>query len=179
MTVEQWIKKEWKVLESISKKILHDRWREGISEYYIFLQKKNIIPPSEKFTYYYMMNLRKSNSAINYIPKALNGVDLDYFELSDEGRTELKVHMMMDLNDEVAVDFLMNNENNERWLKIYNIVYRGGMELDLFEKIIFEYVFLKGMSIREIVSITGNSQDYIYKTRRALIDRIKEELNKK
>lgn len=70
----------------------------------------------------------------------------------------------------------MNNENNERWLKIYELVYRKGLEMNLFERILFQYIFLDGLSIRDIVKITGNSQDYIYKQRKKLIEKIRDKI---
>ena len=174
--INEWIQKEWKVLEAISKRVLFNRWREGISEYYLYLMNKNFIPANpERHFYYYMTNLSKPNSAINYVPKTLKTSDIE-FDISDNGKETLKSDMMLDLNDEVAVDFLLNNENNERWLKIYDLVYRRGLKLDLFEKILFQYIFLDGMSIRDIVKITGNSQDYIYKQRRLLIEKIKSKI---
>jgi hypothetical protein len=174
--INKWINDNWKLLEITSKKVLHNRWREGISEYYLYLIKRGSIPPNpERHFYYFMVNLNKSSSAINYTPKTLKGGDLDY-EFGDDNYSERKGDMMLDLDDEVAVDFLLNNENNERWLKIYDLVFRGGLEMDLFERILFQYIFLDGLSIRDIVKITGNSQDYIYKQRRALIERIKEKI---
>jgi hypothetical protein len=174
--INKWINENIKTLESISKKVLFDRWREGLSEYYFYLERKGTIPTNpEKHFYYFMTNLKKGNSAINYTPKTLksNGSD---FDVSDYSHTERKLDMMLDLDDEVAVDFLLNNENNERWLKIYDLVFRGGLEMDLFERILFQYIFLEGLSIRDIVKITGNSQDYIYKQRRALIEKIKNKI---
>lgn len=171
VNLSKWIKENWIMLERVSKLVLGERWREGVSEFYIYLEKTNK-KPGERFTYYFMMNLRRRNSAINYKPITFGEGEMPDIHVSPENAIDL----MIDLDDEVAVDFLLNNENNERWLKIYNIVYRGGIELDLFEKILFEYIFLKGMSIRDIVKITGNSQDYIYKQRRKLIEKIKMEI---
>ena len=174
--VDKWINDNIKKLESISKGVLFDRWREGVSEYYLYLVRRGSIPKNpQKHFYYFMTNLSRGNSSINYTPKTLKGSDLDY-DLGDDGRYESKIDMMIDLNDEVAVDFLLNNENNERWLKIYDLVYRKGLDLDIFEKILFQYIFLDGMSIRDIVKITGNSQDYIYKQRKKLIEKIKNKI---
>ena len=174
--INKWINENIKTLESISKRVLFNRWREGLSEYYFYLDRRGDIPKNpERHFYYFMTNLKKGNSAINYTPKTLKGDDLDY-EINDDGYSERKNEMMIDLDDEVAVDFLLNNENNERWLKIYDLVYRKGLDLDLFEKILFEYIFIDGMSIRDIVKITGNSQDYIYKQRKKLIEKIKNKI---
>jgi hypothetical protein len=174
--IDKWIKDEWKVLEITGKRVLRERWREGISEYYLYLVKRGDIPSNpHRHFYYFMVNLSKTSSAINYTPKTLKGSDLEW-DLGDGGMSAMKLDMMIDLEDEVAVDFLMNNDNNERWLKIYDIVFRGGLEMDFFEKILFQYIFLEGMSIRDIVKITGNSQDYIYKQRKSLIKKIKEKI---
>jgi hypothetical protein len=169
-----WIKKNFNILKRISKNILKERWMEGISEYYIWsIENDGVL--NERHFYYFMWNLKRGNSKINYIPSGFKGHDGDIEDFGDRRDLD-KVDLMMDLGDEVAVDFLLNNENNERWLKIYEVVYKGGLDMNFFEKILFEYIFLEGLSIRDIVKITGNSQDYIYKQRKRLIERIKSKL---
>lgn len=169
--INKWIEINWKDIERISRRILMSRWREGISEYYTNMERSGKEPTLKHF-YYFIKNLEKPNSAINYTPVGFRSGKIPVVSVDDWKATDMRI----DLGNEEAVDFLTNNSQNEKWLKIYNLIYRGGLKLNLFEKILFDYVFIQALSIREIVKITGNSQDYIYKQRRALIEKIKNEI---
>lgn len=171
--VNQYINDNYELIETIAKRVLKARFREGISSYYLHIYDKNKVPPNPPVhIYYYMKNLEKPNSEINYTPVTFKlGVD-DAPEIAVEEGWK-KVEMMIDLDDEMLVDFLMNNTNNDKWLKIYEVMYSKKVELDMFENILFDYIFVKGWSIRKISAITGNGPSYTYQLRRRLIDKIK------
>jgi hypothetical protein len=175
MTVNEWFTENWDMIQRVAKDILGDRFREGISEYYITMIEKNKVPQSKFHTYWFMRNLKLPNSKINYIPSVLKNSAPDDFDIPDID-IDTKIDLMIDLNDEIIVDFLINNYNNEKWLKIYNAIYGRKINLDFFEEILFEYVFIDGLSISKIREITGCSQSFIYKMRKELIEKIKKEL---
>lgn len=174
MKINTWFDKNYDSIENMAKILLKERFREGISEYYIHLVEKNKVPTSKYHAYWYMKNLTQKNSKLNYQPIVLRG-DLEGIEIGDSSE-ELKNDLRMDLKDERLVDFMINNDNNERWMKIYDIIYTKGIKMNLFEEILFEYVFIEGLSIAKIREITGNSQSFIYKMRKELIEKIKKEL---
>jgi hypothetical protein len=175
MTLNDWFQKNYSIIERTAKDLLYERYGEGVSEYYIHLINKDQIPISRFHTYWFMKNLKLPNSKINYIPTVLRNAAPDDFDTPDTTDYS-KIDLMIDLNDEIIVDFLINNYNNERWLKIYNSIYGNKIQLNLFEQILFEYVFINGYSISKIKEITGNSQSFIYKMRKELIEKIKREL---
>jgi len=171
--VNDYIKDNWNIIETISKKVLKERFREGISAYYIHLHKKNIMPSKPAVhVYYFMKNLQRPNSEINYTPVTLKCSD-DGLEIVDSSNDYKKIEMMIDLNDEALVDFLVNNHNSDKWIKIYEVVYSKKIELDMFENILFDYVLIKGWSIRKISEVTGNGRSYTYQLRKKLLDKLK------
>jgi hypothetical protein len=175
--VDEWITYNFETVQVISKKVLGARFGEGISEYYIYLTKRGSVPEYvEKHIYYFMMNLKRSNSAINYKSLTFQNSIPENFDVPDSGDELKKWDYLIDLGDEELVDFLVNNHNNDKWIKIWEVFYRNKVKFNLFEKIMFDYVFIKGFSIRKIQQITGNSQDFVYKMRKSLIQKIKEEI---
>lgn len=173
--VNKYIESNWGLIESIAKRVLKGRFREGISSYYMHMVKKNKLPKNAAtHIYYYMLNLDKSRSDINYIPVMFRGGDIDNVKIGyDEW---VKVDMMMDLNDAKLVDFLINNANNEKWIKIYEVLFSEKIKLNMFENILFDYIFNKGLSIRKIAKLTGNGDSYTYDLRKKLINKIREAL---
>lgn len=171
--VNKWIEENWSLIESIAKRVLKGRFREGISSYYIHLHEKNKIPPNPPVhIYYFMKNLDKGNSEINYIPVTFRGEDAQILNVVVSEWN--KIEMMIDLDDEMLVDFLHNNTNNEKWIKIYEVMFSNKIELDMFETILFDYIFNKGWSIRKISEVTGNGPSYTYQLRKKLILKIRE-----
>jgi hypothetical protein len=174
--IDTWFKENYKSIERVAKDLLGDRFGEGISEYYIYLIDKDVVPTTKYYTYWFMKTLTKSNSKINYQPVGFRLINNEYVvERSDSDdikRSDLK----LDLGDDTLVDFMMNNPNNDKWLRIYELIYSKKIKMDLFEEILFEYVFIDGLSIRKIVKITGNSKTSIYQMRKELIKKIKEKL---
>lgn len=175
MTVNEWFTNNYKLIERVAKDILGDRFGEGISEYYIYLVDNDTVPTSKYYTYWFMKNLKLPNSKINYVPMVLRNAVPEDFDIPDATNYS-KIDLMIDLDDEIIVDFLINNYNNEKWLRIYNAIYGRKVQLNLFEEILFEYVFIQGLSIAKIREITGNSQSFIYKMRKELIEKIKKEI---
>jgi hypothetical protein len=173
MSSNDYFIKNYNQIEYTAKLILRERWREGISEYYIYIVEGNKTP-SRSGLYYYLININKKRGKLNFV----KGQDKTDFNIEVEdlniSYSDDKTEMMMDLNDENIVDFLLNNPNNSKWLKIYEIVYEKKIELNLFEGIIFDYIFIDGFSIKEISAITGNSKSWTQQYRKSLIDKIKK-----
>jgi len=170
--LNEWFTQNYKLIEAQARQVLRDRYAEGISLYYEYLYTTNKIPEDlKKNCYNHFKNYAKPNSPLNYIPVTLKG-NLDDLESPVES-PELEWDLQLDLKNEEAIDFLLNNKNNEKWMKIYETVYRKHIDLNLFENILFDYVFIQGLSIREISVITGSSTSFIYKIRKELINKIK------
>lgn len=171
-------------MREISKRVLKERWREGISSYYLYLYEKGEMPSNlYSHFYYFVVNLAKPSSEINYIPKVLrkNTEDEEFYEktmatIVDQDNLEEQLILKIDLNDAVLEDFLVNNHNNQKWIRLYEIFYQKKLKLDLFEEVIFDYIFIQGLSIRQIAKLTNNSPSWIYRYRKSLIDKIKIEL---
>ena len=160
------------MIESISKMVLGDRFREGISSYYIHLHKKKLIPDDvNSHVYWFMYNLRKPQSELNYTPIVMRGdfIDDHYFGHNPEK----ELIMNIDIKDPILIDFLLNNKNTDLWIRIYDVVYNKKIDLNMFENIIFDYTFNKGMSVKDIAKITGNSYSWVYSFRRDVIKKIK------
>lgn len=178
-------------MEQMAKRVLKTRWREGVSAYYIYLYDRQMVPANFHTNYYYfLVNLSKPQSEINYTPVVLRtsydaeteGPNLREYNsykehIADPDNLEAKLVLAIDLDDEVLIDFLLNNQNNERWIKLYQIFYEKKIELDLFEEIIFDYIFKQGLSIRQIAKLTNNSASWIYRYRKSLLDKIRIVLN--
>jgi phage antirepressor YoqD-like protein len=124
-----------------------------------------------------MENLSKSSSEINYIPVTLKNGDLENINIAYDEETK-RVEMMIDLGDEKLVDFLLNNTNNIKWIKIWEVMYVNKIEMDMFETILFDYIFNKGYTIRKISAITGNGISYTYELRKKLLDKIRAAVSK-
>lgn len=166
---------DYREIEAMAKRLAVGQWREAISELYITIHKKGI-KPDKKWIYWFFKNITKVNSPLNYKPIAFRGDEINE-DLGGTWEQFNEVDIEIDTGSKEIVDFLINHENKDKWIKIWNIVYKKDIKLDLFEKILFEYIFIQGLSIRDIVKITGNSQNYIYEQRRALISKIKKEIN--
>lgn len=174
-------------MEQMSKRVLKSRWREGISSYYLHLYDKGVLPKNIGTNFYYfLLNLNKPSSQINYTPIVLrNSYDdmisdcgLCYKDiLPSDDNLEESLTLKIDLEDDTLIDFLINNKNNEKWIKIYSIFHQKKIELDLFEEVIFDYVFKQGLSIRKIAELTNNSTQWVYMYRKSLIDKIKKMIN--
>jgi hypothetical protein len=173
----------WSKMEEMSKRILKDRWREGISSYYIHLSDRNKIPQNIFVNFYYfLVNLSKPQSEINYTPVTLRKSIYDdgiVSELYGSIKVDVETEMMLkiDLGDDTLIDFLLNNHNNDKWIKLYKIFYEKKIELDLFEEVVFDYIFKQGLSIRQIAKMTDNHPSWIYRYRKSLLDKIKAALN--
>lgn len=177
--IDIWINENYKQLEKLAKKYLNSRFGEAISAYYIYLIKKDAIPENpHRHFYYFIQNLLKSRSEINHIPIQLkSNIEIENIEISDSSLEEKRIELIIDLSDdEQIIDFLMNNPNNEKWLKIYEVINTKKLKLDIFEQILFDYVFIKGLSIAKISNITGNTQNYTWRLRKNLIQKIKDEI---
>ncbi len=162
----------------IAKRVLQERYAEGISELYLHLQEKGILPPKPySYVYWFFVNLNKRRGKLNFDSDFLLNYQVDVDGSSppsyDPG---MEWDLALDLKDPVLIDFLLNNHNNQKWTQIYRIIYDKQIELNLFESIMFEYVFLQGLSIREIQKITGNSFSWVYQYRKSLIEKIKKSL---
>lgn len=170
-------------IEEIAKRVLIERWREGVNSYFFYLHNKAEVPTNWNTNcYYFMCNLKKPNSEINYIPVGFRSTtDEEQENLILTYRTEddLENELMLriDLEDERLVDFLLNNEQNDKWIMIYEILHQKKVKLDLFEEIIFDYVFNQGFSIRHIAKITGNSMSWCYRYRKSVIEKIKRAID--
>lgn len=176
--INDYFDKNYKLIESISKRVLKGRFREGISAYYMYLYDRDTLPTNiATNVYYYMVNMSKPNSEINYSPVTLKGSINEDCHITTN--IEDKIDLQIDLEDERLVDFLLNNEQTDKWIKIYEVIYLKKIELDLYESIIFDYVFSQGLSIRQIAALTNNSPSWIYKQRKAVIDKIKKAINEK
>lgn len=125
--INDYIQKNYKLIENISKRILKDRWREGISSYFIYLYDKGVLPPNPATNaWYFMNNLSKPNSEINYMPVTLKGtLEEDQASWNQIDRIDLEI----DLEDEKLIDFLLNTEQNELWIRIYQVFLREGSTL--------------------------------------------------
>jgi hypothetical protein len=178
--VNDFIIKNQSLIESISKKVLKDRWREGVSAYFIHLYDKNKVPTNiATNTWYFMVNLSKPNSEINYVPVTLKG-SIDSEDNQNISYTSIEeIEIRIDLVDERLVDFLLNNEQTDLWINIYDVFYKKKIKLDIFEEVIFDYVFNQGLTIREISKLTNNSPSWIYRQRKSLIEKIKICINAK
>jgi hypothetical protein len=185
-SLDNFIEENYNSMEQISKRVLKSRWREGISSYYIYLYDKMKIPTNFHTNFYYfMINLSKPQSEINYVPVVLrsscdddkDNTSIIKENIADSVDLEATLMMQMDLEDEILIDFITNNHNNQKWIKIYEIFYEKKIELDLFEEVIFDYIFKQGLSIREIAKLTNNSPSWIYRYRKSLLDKIKAVLN--
>jgi hypothetical protein len=171
----QYIINNYTKIEEISKRVLKGRWREGVSSYYLYMIEKTIEPKNINTNcYYYMVNLDKPNGELNYLPIALRDSESEDCEYGED--IETKLDMMIDLDNEELVDFLINNDQSDNILKIYKILYEKKLELNLFEQVVFDYVFKDGLSIQKIANITGNSKSWIYRFRKDLITKIKENI---
>jgi hypothetical protein len=175
MSINQYIQTNWELFTQISKKVLQSRWREGISEYYIHLIDKNKIPTNPPVhCYYFMQNINKPNGPLNYKPVTLK-TSINDIEVADHfNEDELDINI--DFVDEELKDFLLHNTNSEKWIKIFKVVHRREVDLDLFETILFEYIFLNGYSAKHISEITGNSISWVFGKRKKLINKIKEKI---
>ena len=165
-----------KVIESIAKKAIGNRWREGVSLYYLHLYEKNYIPKNvEVYTWFFMKNINKPSGKLNYKKKLEKTYDYEIPEVHVD--IEDLLDMNIDLKDENIIDFLTNNPNTDSWIKLYKIIYKGEIQFNLFEEIMLDYI-LSGLSIKEISKITGNSISWVYQYRKNLIDKIKERIKK-
>jgi hypothetical protein len=174
METNKYIENNWQLFTEISKRVLNGRWGEGLSEYSLYLLESNKVPPNPPVhCYYYMKNLSKSNSKINYKPLTFQN-KLDFDIVGEDPEDE--INMRIDFNDPELVDFLLHNELSDKWIKIFKVVHRGEVHLDLFEQILFEYIFLKGYSAKKISEITGNSVSWVFGKRKKLILKIKEKI---
>lgn len=175
--INDYFDKNYKLIENISKRVLKDRFREGISSYYIYLHDKGEVPSNiATNAWYFMSNLSKPNSEINYMPVTLkNTLEEDQAYYSQIDRIDLEI----DLQDEKLVDFLLNTEQNDLWIRIYQVFFEKRINFDIFEEVIFDYVFNQGLSIRDISKLTNNSPSWIYRQRKSVIDKIKMYLNEK
>ena len=158
----------------IAKRGLGDRYGEALSSYYMDLYKNGLPKYKNGFAhfYFFITNLRKPMSEINYIPKPLlndlTGVDVSYDPM-------VKVELEIDLQDDKLVDFFMNNPYNDKWMCLYKT--KENLSLDIFEDIIYEMVFIDGLSVREIAKLTNNSPSWVYQYRKRVIQKIKDGLN--
>jgi hypothetical protein len=166
-------------IEEIAKKVLKSRFREGISSYFIYLHNQDKLPARPyPHVYYFMCNLSKPNSEINYIPVTFKTFDSEEAEemmknLPQNEDLEVELMMRIDLDDERLIDFLLHNDQNDKWIQIYKIMNEKRVELDLFEEIVFDYVFVQGLSIRDIAKITGNSASWCYRYRKSVIQKLR------
>lgn len=184
-------------IEKICKKSLKSRYGEGISLYYDHLLKKGVPKKKlEESLYPFLTMIKKPNGSLNYRPKKILGYSIDdyieedhihnNFDLNrvqynidklDVEYVDERIELMIDLKDEVLSDFLLNNPNNDKWIKIYRVIYDKKIKLDLFEEIVFDYMFNKGLTIKKISEITGNSRSWVQLYRKSLIEKIKKELD--
>ncbi len=156
----------------ISKRVLKDKWGEGISEYYLILRKSKQLPlyPLPHF-YSTMKVLSNSTSPINYKPVTIRHElqpNEPYYSPMDE--TEL----LIDLGDEAIVDFFLNNPYNDKWVRIWSAIRH--LKLNIFEEVIYDYVFIKGYSIDKISKITDIPKSSVYRFRTQLIQKIKDKI---
>ena len=164
-------------IEKICKKSLKSRYGEGISLYYDHLLKKGVPKKKlEESLYPFLTMINKPNGKLHYHPKKILGTKVEDFDNIDVEYLDERIELMIDLKDERLVDFLLNNPNNDKWTKIYRIVYDKKIKLDLFEEIVFDYMFNKGLTIKKISEITGNSRSWVQMFRTSLIKKIKEAL---
>jgi len=164
----------YNIMETISKKLLKSRFREGLSLYYIHLHKKKETPVYlEGSITQFIKNINKPNGDLHRSPVNLSYIDYDLGQSEDP--TE-KMDMMLDIKDEMIIDFLLNGKNNDKWIKIYDVIYNKKLELNMFESIVYDYVFIKHMSISQISAITGNSRTWVQTYRKQVIQKIKDKL---
>lgn len=178
--INDYFDKNYKLIENISKRVLKDRFREGISSYYIYLYDKGEVPSNiATNAWYFMSNLSKPQSEINYVPVTLRDTLDDNHEKGQSWNQLELIDLKIDLEDERLIDFLINNEQTDLWISIYEVFYKKQIDLDIFESIIFDYVFNQGLSIRDIAKLTNNSPSWIYRQRKSVIDKIKKVINEK
>jgi hypothetical protein len=163
-------------MEEISKIVLGSRWREAPSIYYLYLEKKGIPESGLVHYYHFCKNLNKPKSEINYIPLSMSGREPFEDELWHDD--EPYMTMMIDLENEELVDFLLRHENNDKWIKIWEVFWCSNVDFDLFESRLFELIFLEGKSIKEISNITETSNSWISRHKKKLIEKIKESIKK-
>lgn len=182
--INDYFNKNYKLIENISKRVLKDRFREGISSYYIHLYEKNGVPLNiATNAWYFMTNLSKPQSEINYVPVTLKGTIHSKKVFEEQHHQKWNqidiIDLKIDLEDERLIDFLLNNEQNQLWISIYEVFFEKRLQFDIFEEVIFDYVFNQGLSIRDISRLTNNSPSWIYKQRKSVIDKIKLYINEK
>lgn len=168
------------MIERTAKIVLKERFREGISNYYLHLIEKQNIPENPKsHCYYYMVNINKPSGELNYQSiKGLEFGSMDIEEAINIGSDDsVKIDMMIDLGDEQMVDFLINNDDSRKWIEIYGVMYGGTVKMDIFERILFDYIFNKGLSISKISQKTGNGKSYTYQLRKKLLEKLKASIN--
>lgn len=178
--INDYIVKNYTKIEHIFKHQLGDRYAEGISELYIHLHKTGIIPKDTKWIWYFAINMKLSNSKLNYKPR-VGGYEISYLEdeevkdyISDETTKNM---IKIDLGSDELVDFLVNNGSSEYWIKIYDVIYGNKMKMNIFESSLYEMVFEMGWGIRKIAEITGLSVRFVYIIRKTLIKKIKNYIN--
>jgi hypothetical protein len=173
--INDWITYNYQLILQISKKILRDRYCEGISSYYLHLYKKKEIPKNAgSHIYYYMNYLLKPKSDINYSSNMFKNQQLVGDEVYDD-MMDAKIDLNIDFDDnDELIDFLLNNDNSKKWIKIYEILYTNKVELDIFEKSLFDYIFQDGLSVRQVATLTNSSVSWIYQKRVELIKKIKD-----
>lgn len=176
--INDYFNQNYKLIENISKRVLKDRFREGMSSYYIYLYDKGEVPSNiATNAWYFMSNLSKPQSEINYVPVTLKGTLEEHHEQKWD-QIEA-IDLKIDLEDDRLIDFLINNEQNDLWISIYEVFFEKRLQFDIFEEVIFDYVFNQGLSIREISKLTNNSPSWIYRQRKSVIDKIKLYINEK
>jgi len=174
--MNEWIEENYKMIETIAKRVLSDRYGEGISAYYLHLINKDKIPANPPVTtYYFMVNLKKPKSSINYQKFQHKIQTFTGYEVIEHNEEKLN-DMKMDLQDPTMIDFLHNNDNNEKWVQIYEILYSKKINLDLFEQRLFDLIFYENLSIRSIAKLTQSSPSWVYQKRKSLLEKIREAL---
>lgn len=178
LEANEFITKNYPKIVEIAKRVLKDKWRDGISSYYMHIQKKGIGKNPIPYCYWYFNNLNRPYSELNYVPVTVRN---DYDDINMNKYTynpEDEWNMNIDLDNDILVDFLNNNKNNGKWIKIWKVIYDKKIEMDLFEEVIFDYIFKQGLSISEIAKITNNNKSWIYTYRKSLINKIKLAIEK-